>query len=213
MKTIKQVAEELGVSKQAVYKRLSGKLKDVCAPYVHTEHSKTLLSEEAVDIIKSDFLQTPYETKTHTEHSKNTPERIQIAPDAFRSTPERSGAELERLGILEEKNAKLQSENQDLKHQVQCLLKEKELLEQAIADLKSDKSDLQRHRDNLTAALTVSKTDLARLENIIMRISSLPLGRRVFGWSGAIAQLTAQSETDISNVIEVKEKETETISE
>ncbi|MBP0968091.1 MAG: hypothetical protein J5722_10675, partial [Oscillospiraceae bacterium] len=75
------------------------------------------------------------------------------------------------------------------------------------------KADLQRHRDNLTAALTVSKTDLARLENIIMRISSLPLGKRVFGWSGAIAQLTTQPDAVMDNVIDIAEESTEPVSE
>jgi len=36
MKTIKQIADELGVSKQAVYKRVRGALHTGIAPYVHT---------------------------------------------------------------------------------------------------------------------------------------------------------------------------------
>ena len=39
MKTIRKIADEIGVSKQAVYKRYKGKLYTVCAPYAHTEHS------------------------------------------------------------------------------------------------------------------------------------------------------------------------------
>ena len=39
MKTIRQIADEIGVSKQAVYKRYKGKLHTVCAPYAHTERS------------------------------------------------------------------------------------------------------------------------------------------------------------------------------
>lgn len=203
MKTIKQVAEELGVSKQAVYKRLSGKLKDVCAPYVHTEHSKTLLSDEAVNIVKSDFLSSPYDAKPHTEHIRSTPECIQTAPEHSVCTPEQFDA-------LNAENAKLKAENKELEHQVRQLQTENELLHQAIVDLKSDKADLQRHRDNLTAALTVSKTDLARLENIVMRISSLPLGKRVFGWSGAIEQITMQPDTGAANAVDIVEESTET---
>lgn len=37
MKTIRQIADEIGVSKQTVYKRYKGKLHTVCAPYAHTE--------------------------------------------------------------------------------------------------------------------------------------------------------------------------------
>mgnify|MGYP002225183355 FL=1 len=32
MKTIRQIADEIGVSKQTVYKRYKGKLHTVCAP-------------------------------------------------------------------------------------------------------------------------------------------------------------------------------------
>lgn len=190
MKTIKQVADELGVSKQTVYKRLSGKLKDVCAPYVHTEHSKTLLMDEAVNIVKCDFEQNPCGTKPHTEHIWSAPKEH---TERIRST---YGAHTD-VGELIAENSKLKEEKSALENRVQCLESEKLLLEQTIADLKSDKLDLQKHRDNLTAALTVSKTDLARLENIVMRISSLSLGKRVFRWSGAIAELTMQSDDDV----------------
>lgn len=190
MKTIKQVADELGVSKQAVYKRLSGKLKDVCAPYVHTEHSKTLLMDEAVNIVKCDFEQNPCGAKPHTE-------RIQSACGAHTECFENAYGAHTDVGELIVENSKLKEEKSALENRVQCLEREKLLLEQTIADLKSDKLDLQKHRDNLTAALTVSKTDLARLENIVMRISSLSLGKRVFGWSGAIAELTMQSDDDV----------------
>ena len=37
MKTIRQIADELGVSKQGVYNRFKGKLYTVCAPYAHTD--------------------------------------------------------------------------------------------------------------------------------------------------------------------------------
>lgn len=201
MKTIKQVADELGVSKQAVYKRLSGKLKDVCAPYVHTEHSKTLLMDEAVNIVKCDFEQNPCGTKPHTEHIWSAPkthtERIQSTCGARTECFENAYGAHTDVGELIAENSKLKEEKSALENRVQCLEREKLLLEQTIADLKSDKLDLQKHRDNLTAALTVSKTDLARLENIVMRISSLSLGKRVFGWSGAIAELTMQSDDDV----------------
>lgn len=55
-KTIKEIAEEIGVSKQAVYKRYKGKLYTVCAPYAHTEQGVLYLSEQAETLIKQDFL-------------------------------------------------------------------------------------------------------------------------------------------------------------
>ena len=47
MKTIRQIADEIGVSKQTVYKRYKGKLHTVCAPYAHTEQGVLYLSEQA----------------------------------------------------------------------------------------------------------------------------------------------------------------------
>jgi AcrR family transcriptional regulator len=56
MKTILEIAKELGVSKQAVYKRFRGKLYKEVYPYVHTERGTTYISEQGEEIIKSDFL-------------------------------------------------------------------------------------------------------------------------------------------------------------
>ena len=58
MKTIRQIADEIGVSKQTVYKRYKGKLHTVCAPYAHTEQGETL--------IKQDFLQKECSVGAHT---------------------------------------------------------------------------------------------------------------------------------------------------
>ena len=77
MKTIRQIADEIGVSKQAVYKRYKGKLHTVCAPYAHTEQGVLYLSEQAETLIKQDFLKddrsngahTDTHTDTHTERS------------------------------------------------------------------------------------------------------------------------------------------------
>ena len=73
MKTIRQIADEIGVSKQAVYKRYKGKLYTVCAPYAHTEQGGLYLSEQAETIIKQDFFKDDRSngayTDTHTECS------------------------------------------------------------------------------------------------------------------------------------------------
>lgn len=73
MKTIRQIADELGVSKQAVYKRFKGKLYTVCAPYAHTEQGVLYLEEQGETLIKQDFLQDDRSvgahTDTHTERS------------------------------------------------------------------------------------------------------------------------------------------------
>ena len=69
MKTIRQIADELGVSKQAVYKRFKGKLHTVCAPYAHTEQGVLYLEEQGETIIKQDFLQDDRFIRAHT-HTK-----------------------------------------------------------------------------------------------------------------------------------------------
>ena len=84
MKTIRQIADEIGVSKQAVYKRYKGKLHTVCAPYAHTEQGVLYLSEQAETLIKQDFLKDDrsigVHTDTHTERSNGAvPEQSQEA--------------------------------------------------------------------------------------------------------------------------------------
>ena len=69
MKTIRQIADEIGVSKQAVYKRYKGKLYTVCAPYAHTEQGVLYLSEQAETLIKQDFLNDDHSNEAHTERS------------------------------------------------------------------------------------------------------------------------------------------------
>ena len=72
-KTIREIADELGVSKQAVYKRYKGKLYTVCAPYAHTEQGVLYLSEQAEILIKQDFwgddCSNGAHTYAHTERS------------------------------------------------------------------------------------------------------------------------------------------------
>ena len=80
MKTIRQIADEIGVSKQAVYKRYKGKLHTVCAPYAHTEQGVLDLSEQAETLIKQDFLKDDRSNGAHTERSIGAvPEQSQEA--------------------------------------------------------------------------------------------------------------------------------------
>lgn len=67
MKTIRQIADEIGVSKQAVYKRYKGKLYTVCAPYAHTEQGTLYIEEQGETLIKQDFLQDNCSNGSHTD--------------------------------------------------------------------------------------------------------------------------------------------------
>ena len=69
MKTIRQIADEIGVSKQTVYKRFKGKLHTVCAPYAHTEQGVLYIDEQGENLIKQDFLQGNHSIGAHTERS------------------------------------------------------------------------------------------------------------------------------------------------
>lgn len=65
-KTLKEIASEIGVTKQAVYKRYKGKLSAVCAPYAYVEYGVVYLDEQGEAIIKQDFAKT---NGAHTERS------------------------------------------------------------------------------------------------------------------------------------------------
>ena len=80
MKTIRQIADEIGVSKQAVYKRYKGKLHTVCAPYAHTEQGVLYLSEQAHTLIHPDVRKDDRSNGAHTERSIGAvPEQSQEA--------------------------------------------------------------------------------------------------------------------------------------
>lgn len=72
-KTIKQIAAEIGVSKQAVYKRAMGKLKTTLAPYTLTKNNCIYITDEGIAIIKTDFTENP--CSTPLPYSVYTPER------------------------------------------------------------------------------------------------------------------------------------------
>lgn len=78
MKTIKQIAKEIGVSKQAVYKRYKGKLYKLLLPYVHIKNGITYISEQGEKILKKDFLKDNSISNrvyidTHTEYVPDIP--------------------------------------------------------------------------------------------------------------------------------------------
>lgn len=97
-KTIKQIAEEIGVSKQAVYKRYKGKLYTVVAPHTHTVDGTVYIKEQGENIIKQDFnggtiskkADTGAHTDIHTEHSgahtEYTPNQTDKVLDVLQET-------------------------------------------------------------------------------------------------------------------------------
>ena len=80
MKTILQIAKEIGVSKQAVYKRYKGKLYNELYPYIHTKDGTTYILEQGEDILRMDFFKngsiSDIYTEVHTEHIQDIPPDI-----------------------------------------------------------------------------------------------------------------------------------------
>lgn len=94
-KTIKEIADEIGVSKQAVYKRVTGKLSSVCAPHIYTEYNAMLLDEDGEAIVKKDFEKKPCATplfrNTYGANQNNSPapqpEYIQNTNNSYGTLP------------------------------------------------------------------------------------------------------------------------------
>lgn len=58
-KTIRRIADEIGVTKQAVYKRLTRNLNEAISPYIYKEYNRTYILPEGEQIIKQDFIDNP----------------------------------------------------------------------------------------------------------------------------------------------------------
>jgi len=67
MKTIKQIADEIGVSKQAVYKRVKGTLHTVIAPYAHTVDGMIYIEDEGEVLIIQAFSEISAYKGAHTD--------------------------------------------------------------------------------------------------------------------------------------------------
>jgi len=73
MKSIREIAEEIGVSKQAVYKRYKGKLYKSVFPYARMANGTNYILEQGESIIKQDFLNDSSSIGAHTEHPQEIP--------------------------------------------------------------------------------------------------------------------------------------------
>ena len=111
MKTYLQIAEEIGVSKQAVYKRVKGKLYTEVHTYIHTKNGVTYISEQGEIIIKQDFLNDSISIGAHTERIQDTLSDIVGAHTEY--TPSNSIYD-EFLKNLQEENAFLRAQNKTL---------------------------------------------------------------------------------------------------
>lgn len=148
-KTIKEIADEIGVSKQAVYKRFKGKLATVCAPYTEIRYGVVYLSEQAENIIKQDFAKS---NGAHTECSVCAPEKskentvfceksakinAQTCPEEIANMECSNGVHTEYIGSTPYSQAQSDDIIQVLKATIETLqgqleIKDKQIEQQAI---------------------------------------------------------------------------------
>lgn len=55
MKTVAEIADQCGVSKVAIYKRINGKMKDDLKPYIVKQDNVTHILPEGIELIEQSF--------------------------------------------------------------------------------------------------------------------------------------------------------------
>lgn len=108
-KTLKQIADEIGVTKQAVYKRFKGKLNTACTPYAHTEDGILYLDELGEQIIKNDFANTYRSNLDILERSNGAPiGAAGIGDEVTLENQEKTAISGETNGVTEEEKNTLE---------------------------------------------------------------------------------------------------------
>ena len=199
MKTIKQLVDIYKVSDTAIRKRLKslGYLDKL-----NRNSDGYIIPDDIVLELNKIYINTD---ESNTLEPKRTDCGSNECTDKLKQTSQNQNEQINELKRTVQDQRKMleTSKNEIESLKITAVLHDK--LKEDIELLKADKSDLQKHRDNLTAALTVSRSDLARLENIITKMAAMPLRTRVFGWSGAVAQLTTESEETVIEIDDVQE--------
>ena len=151
MKTIRQIADEIGVSKQAVYKRVKGSLHVDIAPYVHTVGGLVCVSYEGEKLIIAAFSENASSKDAHTPHTEahtntdgaHTPHTTPhtYAHTAHTSTDEAYAEDSQATPLQE------QSASQDaLLHQLDLLSKQNETL---FKQLENERAHSREQADKL----------------------------------------------------------------
>lgn len=187
-KTIKQIADELGISKQAITKRIDNL---GCRSELVMVGGQFQINEETEEKIKgcSSTDNSNFGGNSNAAGCRKLPPTAKLVDTITEQIEAKDAVILQQQEQISFFQQQLEEKERELAElRITAALYEQ--LQKEVEELKSDKADLQQHRDNLTNALTLSKSDLARLENIITQMAALPLGTRIFGWSGAVQRLT-----------------------
>ena len=229
--TIRELADELGISKQAVMKRIDtlgcrDELMQIGGQYqldnalAETIRMYSMVVDRQPPTTNQVVDRQPPTTNQVVDRQPITYKLVSVLEDQIASKDkviEQHQAEIERLrqqlaeqeqmiaalrmkANLYDEQKKLYEEalEQIAELKVKSALYERQ--EDEIAELKADKADLKRHRDNLTIALSMSKADLARLENVVTQMAALPLSTRIFSWSGTVQHLMEAKSSVDSNM-------------
>jgi AcrR family transcriptional regulator len=146
-KTLRQIANEIGTSKQAVYKRYNGKLRSVCAPYAHTVNGVLYILERGETLIKQDFSESVCAPYAHTERIQSPhTERSVCAPYVS-----------ENITLTEV----LRIENSSLREQLSVKDKQFEVASAQIEALNSRLAEISAQMSEVTSAL-MSAQETAR---------------------------------------------------
>lgn len=187
-KTIKQIADELGISKQAITKRIDNL---GCRSELVMVGGQFQINEETEEKIKgySSTDNSNFGGNSNAVGCRKLPPTAKLVDTITEQIEAKDAVILQQQEQISFFQQQLEEKERELAElRITAALYEQ--LQKEVEELKADKADLQQHRDNLTNALTLSKSDLARLENIITQMAALPLGTRIFGWSGAVQRLT-----------------------
>ena len=187
-KTIKQIADELGISKQAITKRIENL---GCRSELVMVGGQFQINEETEEKIKgySSTDNQNFGGNSDMVGCRKLPPTAKLVDTITEQIAAKDAIILQQQEQISSFQQQLEEKERELAElRITAALYEQ--LQKEVEELKADKADLQQHRDNLTNALTLSKSDLARLENIITQMAALPLGTRIFGWAGAVQRLT-----------------------
>lgn len=92
---LKSLSEELGISRQAIYKRATGKLKAQLEPYTYLKYNTTFYTKEGADIIKADFAESPCATSVSRTSSVSNSKADVLSTDLSNPVFEKKTSVLE----------------------------------------------------------------------------------------------------------------------
>lgn len=189
-KTLKEIADEIGVSKQAVYKRFKGKLSTVCAPYAYTEYGVVYLDEQGESIIKQDFEKT---SGAHTECSIGAAGKSEENTAKSEKLTEKNS----QTDVMESAHTE-QSDGAHTEH----IRSDPYEREQSEAIIKV----LQATIDTLQGQLDIKDRQIERQATTIENLSASLAAAQALH-AGTIQQQLAEGDEQINDVIQSEKKE------